>query len=137
MLSSGLNSKRSLRWLAREAKLRISYRFMKDCLFCKIVNGEIKTDVVLDTEKAMAFNDINPVSEVHIVIITKKHIDSAVSVTPADAQDVVAMHQVAKKLVEERKLGAYRLAYNGGKFQHVGHIHMHLLAGPKVEWRKL
>lgn len=137
MLSSGLNSKRSLKWLAREAKLRISYKFVKDCLFCKIVKGEIKTGVVLETELAIAFNDINPVSQVHIVIIPKKHIDSAVSVTDADAADVVAMHKAAKQLVDVRKLEAYRLAYNGGRFQHVPHIHMHLLAGSKVEWKKL
>ena len=137
MLSSGLNSRRSLKWLAREARLRISYKFMRDCLFCKIVKGEVKTDVVLETPMAMAFNDINPVSEVHVVIITKKHIDSAVSVTDADAADVVAMHKAAAKLVVDRNLEAYRLAYNGGRFQHVGHIHMHLLAGPKVEWKRL
>lgn len=137
MLSSGLNSKRTLKWLAKEAKLRISYKLMKGCLFCKIVSGEIKTGVVLETDRAMAFNDINPASEVHIVIIPKKHIEDAVSVKPEDAQDIVAMHQVAKKLVEERKLAGYRLAYNGGKFQHVPHMHMHLLAGSKVDWGKL
>jgi histidine triad (HIT) family protein len=137
MLSSGLNSKRSLKWLAKEAKLRISYKFMKDCLFCKIVKGDIKTDMVLETAKAMAFNDINPVSEVHIVIIPKKHIDTAISITEADGQDLVAMHEAAKKLVEKKKLSRYRLAYNGGKFQHVPHVHMHLLAGKKVEWGKL
>lgn len=137
MLSSGLNSRRTLKWLAKEAKLRISYKFMKDCLFCKIAKGEIKTGVVIDDPKAMAFADINPVSAVHIVIISKKHIDSAVSIEDEDASDLVAMHQVAKKVVDKMKLSAYRIAYNGGKFQHVGHIHMHLLAGKKVEWKKL
>lgn len=137
MLSSGLNSKRSLKWLVKEAKLRIKYKLMEDCLFCKIVKGEIKTDVVAETRLALAFNDINPVSEVHIVIIPKKHIDTAISVTNADSEDLVAMHLAAKKLVESKKLNGYRLAYNGGKFQHVHHIHMHLLAGSRVEWKKL
>lgn len=137
MLSSGLNSKRNLKWLAKEAKLRIRYKLMKDCLFCKIVKGEIKTDVVLETDLAMAFNDINPVSEVHVVIISKKHIDGATTVVDSDAADIVAMHKAAKKLVAERKLTGYRLAYNGGQFQHVPHLHMHLLAGSRVEWKKL
>lgn len=137
MLSSGLNSKRSLKWLVKEGKLRISYKFMKDCLFCKIVKGDIKTDMVLETERAVAFNDINPVSEVHIVIVPKKHIDSVTSISGADALDIVAMHEAASKLVEDQKLASFRLAYNGGKFQHVPHLHMHLLAGKKVEWGKL
>lgn len=110
---------------------------MKDCLFCKIIKGEIKTDVVLETDKAIAFNDINPVSEVHVVIVPKKHIDSVISTTEADALDLVAMHEIARKLVENQKLASFRLAYNGGGFQHVPHLHMHLLAGKKVEWGKL
>jgi len=125
------------RWAIKEARLRMTYMTSKDCLFCKIVNGEIKTDVVLETPEAMAFNDINPVSEVHIVIIPKKHIETVTSVEPEDGVDLVAMHKVAKQLVEKQKLSAYRLAYNGGKFQHVPHMHMHLLAGKKVEWEKL
>src|SRR3989338_7038705 len=125
------------KWAIREAQLRIKYMTSKDCLFCKIIKGEVKTDVVLETDRALAFNDINPVSQVHIVIVPKKHIDSAVSVTDSDAPDVVAMHKAAKQLVTGRKLGAYRLAYNGGRFQHVSHLHMHLLAGDKIEWKKL
>lgn len=125
------------KWVIKEARLRVKYKFMKDCIFCKIVEREIKADVVLETELAVAFNDINPVSEVHIVIIPKKHIETVISVTQDDASDLVAMHDLARKLVEKEKLSSFRLAYNGGKFQHVPHLHMHLLAGNKVEWGKL
>ncbi len=109
----------------------------KDCIFCKIVSGEMKTNFIVETDKVVAFNDINPVSDVHILIVPKKHIESAVEISDSDASDLVEMHRVAKKLVEDNKLEAFRLAYNGGRFQHVGHLHMHLLAGQKVDWKKL
>ncbi|MBI3341996.1 HIT domain-containing protein [Candidatus Curtissbacteria bacterium] len=110
---------------------------MKDCLFCKIVKGEVKTGVVLEAPKALAFKDINPVAAVHILIVPKKHIDTATSITSSDGADLVAMHQAAKKLVEKLKLTSYRLAYNGGKYQHVPHLHMHLLSGDQVQWDRL
>lgn len=125
------------KWLIKESKLRLRYKFMKDCLFCKIINGEVKTDVIADYDDVMAFNDINPVAQTHIVIIPKRHIDSVLTLNQQDGQDLVKMHLLAKDLVEQNGLDGFRLAYNGGKFQHVPHLHMHLLAGPKVEWKKL
>ena len=109
----------------------------RDCLFCKLVAGEIKTDKVLETNSVVAVNDINPVAETHIVIIPKKHIDSVLTVASSDFRDIIEMFGVAKKLVEEKKLLAFRLAFNGGRYQHVGHLHMHLLAGGSVKWSKL
>ena len=109
----------------------------RDCLFCKLVAGEIKTDKVLETNSVVAVNDINPVAETHIVIIPKKHIDSVLTVESSDFRDIIEMFGVAKKLVEEKKLLAFRLAFNGGRYQHVPHLHMHLLAGGSVKWSKL
>ena len=109
----------------------------KDCIFCKIVSRKIPADLVLETDETIAFNDINPVSDVHILIVPKRHIESVLAVGSENAGDLVGMYEVAGKLVEERKLDAFRLAFNGGKFQHVPHLHMHLLAGSKIEWRKL
>ena len=128
---------RRVKFLAKEAQLRVKYMTSKDCIFCKIVSGEMKTNFIVETDKVVAFNDINPVSDVHILIVPKKHIESAVEISDSDASDLVEMHRVAKKLVEDNKLEAFRLAYNGGRFQHVGHLHMHLLAGQKVDWKKL
>lgn len=108
-----------------------------DCLFCKLVAGEIKTDKVLETNSVVAVNDINPVAETHIVIIPKKHIDSVLTVENSDFRDIIEMFGVAKKLVEEKKLLAFRLAFNGGRYQHVPHLHMHLIAGGSVKWSKL
>lgn len=109
----------------------------RDCLFCKLVAGEIETDKVLETDSVVAVNDINPVAQIHIVIIPKKHIDSVLTVASHDCRDIIEMFGVAKKLVEEKKLLAFRLAFNGGRYQHVPHLHMHLLAGGSVKWSKL
>ena len=109
----------------------------KDCLFCKLIKGEIKTDKVLETDDVVAVVDINPVAEVHLLIIPKKHVDSVLTISDDDASDIIKMFKVAQKLVTERKLAAYRLAFNGGRYQHVPHLHMHLLSGGKVEWSKL
>lgn len=109
----------------------------RDCLFCKLVAGEIKTDRVLETDLVVAVNDINPVAETHIVIIPKKHIDSVLTVASSDCRDIIEMFGVAKKLVGEKKLLAFRLEFNGGRYQHVAHLHMHLIAGGSVQWNKL
>lgn len=109
----------------------------KDCIFCKIVSGDIKSNIILDTEKVIAIPDINPVADVHILIVPKKHIESVVSIIDNDGPILVEMMDLAKKLVEKNKISAYRLTFNGGKFQHVAHLHMHFLAGSKIEWSKL
>ncbi len=125
------------KFLAKEAKLRVTYKMSRDCLFCKIVSGEIKTDMVAEGDSVMAFNDINPISETHIVIIPKKHIDSVLTIEKGDGGDIVDMFAIARQLVEQYKIESYRLAFNGGRSQHVPHLHMHLLAGKKIDWKKL
>ena len=110
---------------------------MKGCLFCKLVKGEIKTEKILETRDVVAVNDINPVAETHIVIIPKRHIDSVLTVSDGDGRDIINMIKVGQKLVAERKLSAFRFAFNGGKYQHVPHLHMHLVAGRKIQWDKL
>lgn len=125
------------KFLIKEAGLRLKYMTSRDCLFCKLVAGEIKTDRVMETDSVVAVNDINPVAETHIVIIPKKHIDSVLTVGSSDCRDIIEMFGVAKKLVGEKKLLAFRLAFNGGRYQHVAHLHMHLIAGGSVQWSKL
>jgi histidine triad (HIT) family protein len=125
------------KWLLKETSLRVKYMTTRDCLFCKLVAGEVKTDKVLETDRVVAVNDINPVAETHVVIIPKKHIDSVLTVSASDCDEFMAMFGVAQKLVALKKLDAYRLAFNGGRYQHVGHLHMHLLAGGSVKWEKL
>jgi len=125
------------KWLAKEAALRVQYMTTKDCIFCKMVSGELVTKPVFETEEVMAINDINPLANVHILIFPKKHIESVVTIEKLDAPDIMEMFKAAQKLIAERKLDAFRLAFNGGKYQHVPHLHMHLLAGGSVQWSKL
>lgn len=128
---------KNLKFYAKEAQLRLTYMTSKDCLFCKLVAGEIRTDKVLETDRVVAVNDINPVAETHIVIMPKKHIDSVLTVSASDCDEISAMFEAAQKLVADKKLAAFRLAFNGGKYQHVSHLHMHLLSGGSIEWNKL
>ena len=109
----------------------------KDCIFCKIIAGEIKTNLIAQNDKVIAFNDVNPISALHILIVPKHHIESVLKIGDDDASILVAMHQMAQQLGKDKKLEAFRLAFNGGSYQHVPHLHMHLLAGGSVKWSKL
>ncbi|OGE10338.1 hypothetical protein A3A60_04765 [Candidatus Curtissbacteria bacterium RIFCSPLOWO2_01_FULL_42_26] len=107
------------------------------CIFCKIIRGEMKTKFVFDNDKVAAFADVNPVADTHILIVPKKHIEATSTVRNEDGDDLVEMFKAASILSAEKKLSAYRLTFNAGKYQHVSHLHMHLLAGNKIQWTKL
>ncbi len=109
----------------------------KDCLFCKIIAGEVKSNIIYRDDTVVAFPDINPIAATHILIVPKKHIESAVSVGLKESSDLVAMFNAAKKISKEKGVDSFRLSFNVGKFQHVPHMHMHLLAGDKIVWSKL
>lgn len=109
---------------------------MTDCLFCKMVSGEIQPDCVYEDEKVLAFRDINPQAPVHILIIPKKHI-----ATLNDLEDTeLAGHlmQTAANIAKREGFAeeGYRTVFNcnsqGG--QEVYHIHLHLLAGRQMTW---
>ncbi len=125
------------KWLVKEAGLRVNYMARKNCIFCKIVKGEIKSELLIDNSKVVAFNDINPVARVHILIVPKKHIESVSTITENDGEDIAALFNAACDLAKEKNLDAYRLSFNAGRFQHIGHLHMHLLAGSEIQWSKL
>lgn len=123
---------RKLKYLAKEAQLRVGYKMSKDCIFCKIVSGEIKSKPIYKSESVMAINDINPVAQNHVLIFPKRHIESVLTIGKGDGAVLEDMFGVAQKLVEEKKLEAFRLAFNGGKYQHIPHLHMHLVAGSTI-----
>lgn len=103
---------------------------MKSCIFCKIAEGNVGTSVRADTKHVVAFDSIDPVSEHHILIIPKKHIENFMDLTPANKDLVEDMFKVAQDLVKAMKMQkGYKLLINGGKYQHVNHLHLHLLAG--------
>ena len=125
------------KWLVKEAKLRVRYMGSGNCIFCKIVNGEVKKEFLAQTQKTVAFDDINPVADVHILIVPKRHIESTSTMKLQDGEDVVDLFKMATELALQKKLDAYRLTFNAGKYQHVPHLHMHLLSGGKIQWTKL
>ncbi len=111
---------------------------MPDCIFCKIVDGEIPTEKVYENDDLLAFDDINPVAPVHILIVPKKHIATLNDVSSADEALLGKMLVCAKELAARRKLAdeGYRTVMNcmAGAGQSVFHIHAHLLGGRIFQW---
>lgn len=107
-----------------------------DCIFCKIVNGEIPSDKVFENDTVLAFRDINPQAPVHVVIIPKKHISSANEICADNISSITdifsAVPEIAKAAgVAER---GYRIINNCGEDggQTVGHLHFHMLGGKNL-----
>ena len=109
---------------------------MTDCLFCKMVAGVIKPDVVFEDDAILAFRDINPKAPVHILVIPKKHIATLNDLD--DTELAGRLLQTAVKLAEQEGFAedGYRTVFNcnqkGG--QEVYHLHLHLLGGRQMHW---
>ncbi|MGB9665180.1 MAG: histidine triad nucleotide-binding protein [Ignavibacteria bacterium] len=109
-----------------------------DCIFCKIVNKELKSEIVFENENIIGFNDINPVAPHHILFVPKKHIDR---LTNAELEDINLLGELIFRAKEyAKKIGidssGYRLVINTGKDagQAVFHIHLHLIGGRVMSW---
>lgn len=111
---------------------------MSDCLFCKMVSGEITPDIVYETETVLAFRDINPQAPTHVLIIPKKHIETLADMAEEDVLLMGEIMLVAKKVaeIEEIAESGYRTVFNCKQDagQEVYHIHLHLLGGRKMKW---
>jgi len=111
---------------------------MSDCLFCKIIAGDIPSDKVYEDDHVFAFRDINPVAPLHILIIPKKHIAMINDVEDADAITMGRLFVAAKNITKELGVAedGYRTVMNCGEAagQTVFHVHMHLLAGRDLTW---
>lgn len=108
-----------------------------DCLFCKIIAGEIPSQKVYEDDKVLAFKDIEPQAPFHILIIPKEHIPSAAAITSQNSSIIGYIYEIAAKLAEEYHLdGGFRLVNNCGPDaqQSVQHIHFHMLAGRLLGW---
>ena len=109
---------------------------MTDCLFCKMVSGEIKPDVVYEDNDVLAFRDINPQAPVHILVIPKSHVATLNDLD--DPQMAGKLLQTVSKLAGQEGLSeaGYRTVINcneqGG--QDVFHLHLHLLGGRQMTW---
>lgn len=108
---------------------------MEDCLFCKIIKGEIPANKVYEDEEILAFYDINPAAPIHILVIPKKHITSLAHMEKEDEAIVGKIYGVINKIAEDKgfKEDGYRVVVNCGKNvgQTVMHLHFHILAGKK------
>lgn len=111
---------------------------MTDCLFCKMAKGEIKPDLVMETDELLAFRDINPQAPTHILVVPRKHISTLNDLTPADAGIIDKMVLAAREIAKLEGIAAsgYRLVMNcnQGGGQTVFHIHLHLLGGRTMTW---
>ena len=109
---------------------------MDNCLFCKIIKGEIPSEKVYEDDEVLAFKDIHPVAPVHILVIPKKHIDSIAMLEKQDEPLVGRIYTVINKIAEEQgvKEDGFRVIVNCGRDggQEVMHLHFHLLAGAKL-----
>ena len=109
---------------------------MADCVFCKIIAGELPSDIRYQDEELIAFPDINPLAPTHLLIIPRKHIPSLIEVSDGESSLIGDMARVANKLAKREGISekGYRLVINCGRQggQGVAHLHMHLLGGRQL-----
>jgi histidine triad (HIT) family protein len=111
---------------------------LSDCIFCKIINGEIPCSKVYEDEKVLAFKDINPEAPIHVLLVPKQHIESVLELDSSNisiTNDIFnAVNKIAKQL-EIDKDGfrvVTNVGVNGG--QTVSHLHYHILGGRNLKW---
>ena len=109
---------------------------MDNCIFCKIVKGEIPSNKVYEDEEILAFRDLNPVAPVHILVIPKKHIAYVTDITKEDEAIIGKIYTVINKIAKQEQIEekGFRVIVNckedGG--QEIKHLHFHLIGGKKL-----
>ena len=110
---------------------------MKDCLFCRIIRGEVPSRKVYEDEHTYAFEDINPQGPTHVLVVPKKHIRGLKEAVAEDAEEIGRCHLVAADLARKRNIeNGYRTVLNvgPGAGQSVFHLHVHLIGGRDLSW---
>lgn len=108
-----------------------------DCLFCKIIEGEIPSQCLYEDDKIYVFKDIDPQAPVHFLVIPKKHIDSLDAMADEDAELIGYVFKKIRDLAKEQGLkDGYRVVNNIGEDggQSVKHMHFHVLGGRSLQW---
>ena len=107
-----------------------------DCLFCRIVGGDVPADVVAQTETALAFRDINPAAPTHALVVSRSHHADAAALAEAEPGTVAELVRVARDVARADGLDEYRLVFNTGAEagQTVFHTHLHVLGGRAMTW---
>jgi histidine triad (HIT) family protein len=110
---------------------------MQDCLFCKIIAGEIPSKKVYEDERVYAFEDVKPAAPTHVLIVPKRHLAGLKEAVPEDAELIGYCNIIAAKLGRERNIeDGYRTVLNVGprSGQSVFHLHLHLVGGRDLKW---
>ncbi|SHI37765.1 histidine triad (HIT) family protein [Clostridium cavendishii DSM 21758] len=111
---------------------------MADCIFCKIINGDIPSKKIYEDDKVLAFHDISPEAPVHFLVIPKEHIVSANEINEENSKIIAHIFIIINKIVRELNVAdaGYRIINNCGTDggQTVGHMHFHILAGRNLKW---
>lgn len=108
----------------------------QDCLFCRIVAGEVPADVVAETEHSLAFRDISPQAPTHALVIPRRHVPDAASLAAAAPDELADVVTLAATVAEGDGLPGYRLVANTGAAaqQTVFHCHVHVVGGRELTW---
>ena len=110
---------------------------MDNCLFCKIIKGDIPSDKLYEDDDVYAFRDISPQAPVHFLVIPKKHISGPAEVGEEDEKVIGKMMRIGAEIAGKEGVGdAFRMVFNNGEGagQTVFHIHMHILGGRSMTW---
>ncbi len=109
---------------------------MPDCIFCKIAQGQLQSDIIREDDQAVAFRDINSQAPTHILIIPKKHIPTLAEASEQEGGLLGHLLLMARQVAEDQNLTGYRVVINNGAAagQTVFHIHLHLMGGRAFGW---
>jgi histidine triad (HIT) family protein len=107
-----------------------------DCLFCKIVAGDIPAEFLAETSSSVAFRDVNPQAPLHALVIPREHVENAADLADSSPDTVADLVRVARGVAAEAGHDSYRLVFNTGAEagQTVFHAHLHVLAGRTLTW---
>ncbi len=107
-----------------------------NCLFCKIVRGEIPADKLYEDDELLAFRDISPQAPIHFLVIPKKHVSGPASIGEADEQLIGRLMRKGAEIAKKEGADHFRVVFNNGEQagQTVFHIHMHILGGRDMNW---
>jgi histidine triad (HIT) family protein len=110
-----------------------------DCIFCKIIAGEIPSKKIYEDDHVFAFHDINPIAPVHALVIPKKHIQNVLEITPDDSETLLKLHQGIQHVARELGVAesGFRVITNTNEHgqQTVFHLHYHVVGGRQLEWK--
>jgi histidine triad (HIT) family protein len=109
---------------------------VEDCLFCRIVSGDVEADVVHETERTLAFRDINGQAPTHVLLVPRDHYQDAAALAAGDPEATAELLTAAADVAKAEGHDDYRLVFNTGpgSGQTVFHTHLHLLAGRSFSW---